>query len=71
MLEIKISTVLKLKLNGLHENVQDFYSRWLGSRENTENKVWTVLLDTLYNKTNSQKFKFTGRDGEITLQEYS
>ena len=38
----------KSELNGLRENVQDLYSRCLGSRENTENKVGTVLVDTLY-----------------------
>ena len=32
----------------LFKNVQDVYSRCLGSREDTKNKVQTVLVDTLY-----------------------
>ena len=48
MLGIKIRTVLKSELNGLHKNVQHFDPSFLGSRENTKNKVQTVLMDTLY-----------------------
>ena len=48
MLGIKIRAILNLELKGLHENVQNFYSRCLGSREIAKNEVETVLVDTLY-----------------------
>ena len=48
MLGIKIRAILNLELKGLHENVQSFYSRYLGSREMAKNEVETVLVDTLY-----------------------
>ena len=48
MLGIKIWAILNLELKGLHENVQNFYSRCLGSREIAKNEVETVLVDTLY-----------------------
>ena len=41
---IKIRTVLKSELDGLHENV---VPKCLGCRENTK-KMQTVLMDTLY-----------------------
>ena len=33
MLEIKIRTLINSELKGLHKNVQNFYSKWLGSQE--------------------------------------
>ena len=48
MLRIKIRAILNSKLKGLHENVQNFYSMCLGSREIAKNEVETVLVDTLY-----------------------
>ena len=47
MLGIKIRTVLKSELNGLHENVQHFDPRCLGSREMHKTKKATTLWDTL------------------------
>ena len=48
MLAIQIRAILNSELKGLHENVQNFYSRCLGSREKAKNEVETVLVDTLY-----------------------
>ena len=48
MLGIKIRIVLKLELDGLHENVQHFDSRCLGSQEIHKLKKATTLRDTLY-----------------------
>ena len=48
VLGIKIRTVVKSELNGLHENVQHFYPRCLGSREIQKTKKATTLWDTLY-----------------------
>ena len=48
MLGIKIRTVLKSELKGLHKNIQYCDPRCLGSHENTKNKAQTVLMDTLH-----------------------
>ena len=48
MLGIKIRTVLKSELNGLHEYVQHFNPRCNRSQNITVNKADTVLRDTLY-----------------------
>ena len=48
MLAIQIRAILNSELKGLHENVQNFYSRCLGSQEIDKNEVETVLVDTLY-----------------------
>ena len=47
MLGNKIRTFLKSELNGLHENVQHFDSRCLGSRDMHKTKKATTLWDTL------------------------
>ena len=56
MLGIKIREILNTELKGLRENVQNFYSRFLGSREIAKHEVQTVLVDTLKNKFASFKF---------------
>ena len=48
MLAIQKRAILNSELKGLHQNVQYFYSRCLGSREIAKNEVETVLVDTLY-----------------------
>ena len=47
MLRIRIKTDLKSELNGLHENVQHFDPRYIGSREIHKTKKATTLRDTL------------------------
>ena len=55
MLGIKIRMVLKSELDGLHENVQHFDPRYIGSREMHKTKKATTLQDTLYNMASQRQ----------------